>query len=183
MERIDRILPEAYFIHLIRDGRDVSLSLMAKKDDPPRPARQARHWKSRVNKTRDQGTRVRHYIEVRYEDLITDTEPALRRICEFIELDFDEAMLEYYVRAEDRMAEIKRDMKPGFDLKSDTSRGSVSGERRVAVHELTKEPPRKDRIGVYRREMPDAHRIEFERVAGELLNDLGYETGKPSKVD
>jgi hypothetical protein len=181
MERIDRILPEAYFIHLIRDGRDVSLSLMAKKDDPPPPARQARHWKSRVNKTRDQGTRVRHYIEVRYEDLISDPEPELRRISDFIGLRFDPAMLQYYERAEDRMAEIKRDMKPGFDLKSDTSRGAVSGERRVAVHELTKEPPRKDRIGVYRREMPDAHRKEFERVAGELLADLGYETGEPTE--
>ena len=85
------------------------------------------------------------------------------------------------MRAEDRMAEIKRDMKPGFDLKSDTSRGSVSGERRVAIHELTKEPPRKDRIGVYRREMPDAHRIEFERVAGELLTTSATRPASPRR--
>jgi Sulfotransferase family len=183
MERIDRILPEARFIHLIRDGRDVSLSLMARKEDPPPPARQARHWKSRVAKTRDQGTRVRHYLEVRYEDLITDTESTLRRVCEFIRLDFDPQMLRYYERAEERMSEIKRDMEPGFDLRSDTSRGSVSGERRVAIHRLTTEPPRTDRIGVWRREMPDQHRAEFERVAGELLSDLGYETGTRSKPD
>jgi hypothetical protein len=183
MERIDRILPEAYFIHLIRDGRDVSLSLMAKKEDPPKPAQQARHWKSRVAKTRDQGARVRHYIEVRYEDLVTDPEPTLHRVCDFIRLDYDQRMLRYYERAEERMAEIKRDMQPGYDLRSDTSRGSVSGERRVAIHKLTSEPPRADRIGVWRREMPDRHRAEFERVAGELLSDLGYETGARTERD
>jgi Sulfotransferase family len=175
MKRIDRVLPEAHFIHLIRDGRDVSLSLMAKKDNPPRPARQARHWKSRVAKTREHGAAVRHYMEVRYEDLIMDAEPELRRICEFARLDFDPVMLRYYERAEERMSEIKRDMEPGYDLRSTTARGHVSGERRVAIHELTKEPPRADRIGVWKREMPEDHVAEFERVAGWLLDDLGYE--------
>ena len=182
MERIDRVLPEAYFIHLIRDGRDVSLSLMAKKEDPPGPARQARHWKSRVAKTRDQGSRVRHYMELRYEDLLINPEPQLRRICDFIRLDFDPQMLRYYETAEERMAEIKRDMQPGFDLKTETSRGYVSGERRVAIHELTKKPPQTDRIGVWKREMPPETLAVFERIAGPLLSELGYEiSGTPGR--
>jgi len=177
MQRLDRVIPEAHFIHLIRDGRDVSLSLMAKRDDPPPVARQARHWKGRVIKTRVRGSKVRHYMEVRYEDLIVEPQKQLQRVCEFIDLEFDEGMLRYYEHAEERMAEIKRDMTPGFDLKSTTARGHVSGERRVAIHKLTSEPPRPDRIGVWKREMPPEDVAEFERVAGPLLAELGYELG------
>jgi hypothetical protein len=179
MRPIDNLLPEARFIHLIRDGRDVTLSLMAKKEDPPPAARQARHWRKRVNQTRRQGSQVRHYMELRYEELLEDPETQLREICEFVELDFDPVMLSYHETAKDRMSEIQRDMEPGQELTQDRSRGSVSAERRVAIHKLTSEPPRKDRIGKWRREMDPEFLAEFERVAGGLLTDLGYELGAP----
>ena len=178
MHRVDRVMPEAHFIHLIRDGRDVTLSLLAKHDDAPGAGRQARHWKTRVNKTRRLGaSEVRHYMELRYEDLITDPEPQLRRICDFIKLDFDDSMLRYYERAEERMAEINRDMTAGTELTAGRARGEVTGERRLSVHELTKEPPRTDRIGVWRKEMKAEDLATFERIAGPLLTDLGYELG------
>jgi len=177
MHRVDRVVPEAYFIHLIRDGRDVTLSLLAKQDFSPGPARQARHWKTRVNKTRRLGGEVRHYMELRYEDLLTEPETQLRRVCDFIKLDFDDAMLRYYERAEERMSEIKRDMDPGTELTANRSRGVLKAERRLAVHELTKEPPRTDRIGVWKTEMEPEDLATFERIAGPLLTDLGYELG------
>jgi len=177
MHRVDRVMPEAYFIHLIRDGRDVTLSLLARHEDAPRAGGQARHWKTRVLKTRKLGGEVRHYMELRYEDLITDPEPHLRRICDFIKLDFDDAMLRYYERAEERMSEIKRDMDPGTELTAKRSRGVLKAERRVSVHELTKEPPRTDRIGVWRKEMKPEDLATFERIAGPLLVELGYDLG------
>ncbi len=177
MHRVDRVVPEARFIHLIRDGRDVTLSLLAKHEDAPPPKRQARHWRGRVKKTRKMGQVVRHYTELRYEDLITDPEPQLRRICDFIRLDFDPAMLRYYERAEERMSEIKRDMDPGTELTSNRRRGVVTAERRVGIHKLTAEPPRTDRIGVWRTEMKPEDLEVFEREAGPLLAELGYELG------
>lgn len=41
-----------------------------------------------------------HYLEIRYEDLVGDTEAALRRVCEFVELEFDPAMVNPPARAE-----------------------------------------------------------------------------------
>jgi hypothetical protein len=41
---------------------------------------------------------------------------------------------------------------------------------------MTSKPPSTDRCGRWREEMSPAERTEFERVAGELLTDLGYET-------
>ena len=182
MQRVDRVIPEARFIHLIRDGRDATLSLLAKHDNAPPPEHQARHWKVRVKKTRRMGSIVRHYTELRYEDLITNTESELRRICDFISLDFDPVMLRYYERAEERLAEIKRDMGPGTELTADRSRGSVKAERRVAVHKLTAEPPRTDRIGVWRTEMKPDDLEVFEREAGALLVELGYELGSSARL-
>jgi hypothetical protein len=37
---------------------------------------------------------MNHLLEVRYEDLIADPEATLRRVCDFIELDFDPAMVD-----------------------------------------------------------------------------------------
>ena len=62
-------------------------------------------------------------------------------------------MLRYHESAAERISEIKRDMKGGQELTQDRSRGEVSGERRVEIHKLTSEPPRKDRIGKWRKEM------------------------------
>ena len=51
--------------------------------------RLAKSWQRRIAAARKQARRVDHYIELRYEDLVADTEPTLRRVCELIELDFD----------------------------------------------------------------------------------------------
>jgi hypothetical protein len=176
MRPIDRLLPEAHFIHLIRDGRDVGLSMRAQNSRLKSTPKLARHWAKRVRKTRRQGGKARRYMELRYEDLVTDPEPHLRRICEFIDLEFDAAMLAYHERASDRLTEIARDMPAGEELSSQTTRGAVGAEHRVAIHKLTSEPPRSDRIAKWKTEMSPSDQAEFERVAGELLAELGYET-------
>ena len=47
---------------------------------------------------------VNHYTEVHFEDIVADTEGSLRRICDFIDLEFDPVMLDYHERAEGRLA-------------------------------------------------------------------------------
>ena len=68
----------------------------------------ARRWRKRIVKSRIDAEEVEHYIEVRYEDLVTDTEGVLRRVCELIELDFDPVMLSYHERADERLQEMAR---------------------------------------------------------------------------
>src|SRR5688500_14557232 len=70
MRKIQRHIPEARFIHLIRDGRDVRLSQLGRGSDHPTPEQHAQRWRRRVEKTRNQGETLPHYIEVRYEDLV-----------------------------------------------------------------------------------------------------------------
>ncbi len=171
---IQRALPEARFIHLIRDGRDAALSRAKRVLTDPTPIpKVAKRWKNRILRAREQADRLPHYLEVHYEDLIRDTEPTLRKICEFVELPFDETMLTYYERAEERMSEMAR------DLPSEGDKPLRPADHRVEAHKLTQKPPDPSRLGQWREKMSVEDQAAFEEEAGDLLEELGYEvTGK-----
>ena len=48
---------------------------------------------------------------------------------------------------------------------------------RIAAHALTSEPPREDRLGRWRTELAAEEIAAYEKVAGDLLAELGYEVG------
>ena len=181
IEEIGDALPEARFVHLIRDGRDVALSILAmpERDRPMRNPQSAdevaMRWRKRIARARRQSQALEgRYIEVRYEDLVTDAEPELRRVCELCELEFVPAMLEYHRGARDRLEEMNRDLGSKDDLPHQPADG------RLAPHALASEPPDKDRIGGWREGMSGEDVAAFEQEAGEMLEDLGYELGAPA---
>jgi hypothetical protein len=170
MRRIQRVLPEARFIHIIRDGRDVSLSHLRMNWGPESYEQSARLWRNRIRKARRMAPSINHYTEVHFEDLVADTEGVLRRVCEFIDLEFDPVMLDYHERAEGRLAEKARELPR-------KNRPNQSAAARLDSHRLAKEPPRSDRIGMWRERMTPEEVGEYEAVAGDLLVELGYELG------
>ena len=108
----------------------------------------ARRWRKRIEKSRYDAESVGdRYIEIRYEDLVTDTEPTLRRVCELIEIDFDPQMLDYHERAEERLQEMARDLPAG------QGRPHRPGEERLQAHALLTEPPNKERVATWKEEM------------------------------
>jgi len=177
MDQIELVLPEARFIHLIRDGRDVALSVLPMNWGPETVTEAAELWVERVTQARENGATVSHYTEVKYEDLVTDTEGELRRVSEFLDLPWDPAMLDYHERAEERLKEKAR------DLPRKKERGDQPAEARMASHAMARKPPDPKRIGRWRTEMSDEDRIEYESVAGDLLAELGYPVGEPSEPE
>src|SRR6266511_504268 len=175
MRRIEWVLPEARFIHLIRDGRDVALSVLPMNWGPQSITEAAELWVERVTIAREQGALVDHYMELKYEDLVTETEPALRRVADFLELPWDPAMLDYHERAEERLREKAR------DLPRKASRGDQPAAARMASHAMAKQPPDPRRIGRWRTEMSPEDRALYESVAGDLRVELGYEVGEPAE--
>jgi hypothetical protein len=168
MRPISAALPEARFVHLIRDGRDVALSRRARGMGTDKPiADVAELWQRRIENARRQAKRLRgRYLELRYEDLVADPEPALRGVCELVELGYDPAMLSFHEAAGTRLAELG-------DLRDEGGPGRPAAERRAA-HALAAKAPSTARTEVWRTEMRPAEREEFEEVAGRLLADLGY---------
>jgi len=179
MKKVQKTLPEARFIHVIRDGRDAGLSQntrVIKRGKEPVPAREmARRWRKRLIKARQDAAEIDDddYLEVRYEDLIDDTDSVLRRVCELIELDYDPVMLDYHERASERLQEM------AGALPAKKGRPEREAGERVAAHAMTTRPPDQERLAVWKREMSDAENAEFEEAAGYLLDELGYETVTP----
>jgi Sulfotransferase family len=169
-KRIQRALPEAHFIHLIRDGRDVALSLSEVSWGPGDVQAAATKWVDELSRARQRARRLARdsYMEIRYEDLVADPEPLLRRIADFVELPWSDSMLEYHHGAEERMKEVIRDFHP-------LGGGTITAEERQRQHELVKSPPSSSRVGRWRTEMSPEDREAFESVAGELLAELGYD--------
>ena len=183
MPLIARHLPEARFVHVIRDGRDVALSVLDRtvREDVD-AAEVARRWRRKIERAWEDSPKLDHYLEVRYEDLVADSRPVLETVCRFIELDFDPAMLDYHERSGERLEEMRRELPEG------DGSAQLSVERRMETHRRTTAPPDASRASRWREEMSDADRIAFEAVAGDALEKLGYPlagsgpaTRRPSK--
>ena len=172
MKLIQRALPEARFVHVIRDGRDVALSVLDRTVRDLTADDVARRWKKKITKAREDAPALEHYTEIRYEDLILDTEPVLRRVAEFCDLPWDDAMLSYHERSADRLKEMAR------ALPADGRAKELSVERRMETHEMTTKPPSADRVARWRTQMGPEQRAAFEAEAGDLLKQLGYPTGE-----
>ena len=142
--------PGARFIHIIRDVRDYCLSM--KQAFGKSTTRAAQRWRDRIEQARQQAAAFSEdYTEVRYEDLITEPEPHLRRLCDFLGQPFEAEMLTL--------------SRPTENL------GSTKGQQRIVAGNTEK----------WRTEMPDRQRALIERLAGDVLRSLQYpvsETGR-----
>lgn len=162
MDLIHQIFPEAKFIHLIRDGRDVALSMLDKWGDKEIHVDvyfAAKNWVRRIRQARESGRRLGsdYYIELKYESLVAEPEAALRNICDFLEEPFVDEMVAHHRQAREQIE---------------------SG----SFHDAVRRPANKSRIGRWREEMSAADLRLFERIAGALLTELDYGTAATGEM-
>jgi hypothetical protein len=153
---IHRLFPRAQFLHIIRDGRDVALSTLDTWGESELHVDlyyAARIWVRRIRQARQAGGQLGPglYREVRYESLVQDPEGQLRAICEFLGEPYLPQMARQHRQAQERI------QPEGF-------------------HAPVRRPPNRGRVDRWRREMPDGDQRLFQRVAGSLLQELGYPT-------
>jgi Sulfotransferase family len=91
-------IPEALFVHMIRDGRDIALSLNKMGGFQPLPwdrgSREleatAMYWEWTVRKGQLEGREFpADYIEVHYEQLVKEPQAVMRSLGEFLDHDLD----------------------------------------------------------------------------------------------
>jgi hypothetical protein len=152
------LFPSSRFVHIIRDGRNVALSYADLPFGPKTVARAAALWADRVGTGAREGRALGddRYLEMGYEDLVSDTEGRVRSLCDFLDLSFDRGMLEYTEKAASEALPRARMYNP---------------------HVVEKPIPS---VRSWEEEMPDAHVEIFEVVAGELLTELGYPRRYPA---
>jgi Sulfotransferase family len=170
LQAIETLLPEAHFVHIIRDGRDVALSLRTMSFAPAQDIPTlALYWRKLIENARRAGRHCRAYMEVRYEALVEDPPAVLHSVCSFLKLDFDSAMLRYWERTAERLREHKASSRIKGRL-------AVTHEQRLFQHRLALKVPQVDRILDWKNKMTPAERAQFLHCAGEMLEELGYET-------
>jgi hypothetical protein len=86
LELIAAIYPDARFVHIIRDGRDVARSVAAQRWGPDEIAEAAAEWRDAILAARSAGLADHVYREVRYEDLLTDPAPLVAELYEWLGL-------------------------------------------------------------------------------------------------
>jgi hypothetical protein len=108
VERIDRLFPEARYIHITRDYRDNILSYTQMPFDLRNPSALAQRWKQYNAEILKISRRApERFLWLRYEDLIAHPEHELQRICRFLDVAFDPAMLVFHAE-EAPDARVKR---------------------------------------------------------------------------
>lgn len=158
MEDIKRSIPEALFIHMIRDGRDVALSL--EKKDWVRPFPWERHksllisaiyWEWLVDAGRKTGRKLgSDYMEVRFEDLNSNPQEILTAVGHFIDRDID------------------------YDRVRRVAIGTVSKPETSFAEEGQFSP-----VGRWKTKLTRSQRGEMESSVGDCLHSLGYELEGP----
>jgi len=99
VQRVKRDIPNALFVHIVRDGRDIALSLKKMGGFAPLPwdrsetnslVATALYWEWMVHRGRAAGQQfAKDYVEIRYEDLIMNPRETLAKLGGFIDHDLD----------------------------------------------------------------------------------------------
>ncbi|MBU0616156.1 MAG: sulfotransferase [Planctomycetes bacterium] len=147
MKELRQLFPKCQFLHIIRDGRDVALSIVEnfwpigsnplaniRFSDLPRTTKNAAgYWSCLLDTAFALSAELPSdaYMEVRFEDLVCEPEPTLRKICDFLGERFEERLL--------------------------------------------KVPPKTDRLHRWREQFTKQDKADFKREAGEMLIKVGYE--------
>ena len=158
--------PRTKFVHIIRDGRDVFLSARVKWKDKPdfrhystwsqdNVTTAALWWEWNVRLGREAGRLLPPdlYYEMRYERLVEDPQNECARLCQFLRVPFESAMLHH---------------EENFQLRHRPDGRAINA--RVAL-------PITPGLRNWRSEMEAAELQRFEAAAGTLLMELGYPLG------
>ncbi len=149
------LFPGCKIIHLVRDGRDVGLSFVKFNYGPNNLKEAAIYWHHRITQFRKfQGKYPgENCFQVKYEDLVTDPETWLGKICGFLNVQFEPDMLLFHESARSRFHE----------------------DEKFLGHELVSKPVTKSRVGIWKSEMSDRDLAIFEAISGDFLSEFGYE--------
>lgn len=153
------LFPEARFVHLVRDGRDVAASYAETSFGPRGLAAAAAYWRRVIRAVEHAQTIVpaSQLRTFRYEDLVADPETTLRAICGFVELDFHEQMLDFATH-----------MKTRPRRQPAATKAKLAGRATSGVRTW--------------RDMDPAHVRLVESVAGDELARMGYDlSGLPAR--
>ena len=163
VERVKRDIPNALFVHIIRDGRDIALSLRKMGGFTPLPwdrsetsslVATALYWQWMVERGREAGRRFpADYVEIRYEDLLSSPRETLSKLGDFIDHNLDYGQIQ----------------QAGLGSLSETN-SSFREEGKEKIHPL----------GRWKERLSPENVAAIEGAVGPCLEENGYQLSLPS---
>lgn len=152
---LNRIFPNAKYIHIIRDGRDVALSLLSKIWGPRSFPIAIRFWREVVSLCQVQLAMIseERYVELRFEDLVKHPESNLKRICSMLGVEFQSEMLSDY-----------------------SSEWRTLPDAVKAIHKNVQEGPSEEECFKWKSRLSRPDQAIAYEIAGDLFHRHGYDT-------
>lgn len=149
------LFPRAQFVHIIRDGRDVALSMLQAYRGPRffyvDLCYAALSWRRRVQRARTAGCALgpARYFELQYRELTAVPEATVPQLCAFLGEPFAPEMLTPHQVA-------------------------ARQYHSTGIHAATQRPLSTRSVDRWRTEMSPPDQRLFHVMAGDLLTELGY---------
>lgn len=157
---IRRFFPKARFIHIIRDGRDVASSMMSVHAKmgfaPDRVPPAAQKWKSFVLAAREAAQFGEDYLEIRYEEFLEGKADVYAKVLDFCQLPYTREWIEKTLEANT------------FEKMKETGT-SPDGKTKLSANRY-----HRGKAGGWKSDFSAKDRYDFDRLAGDLLCELGY---------
>ena len=146
-------------IHIIRDGRDVSLSWMKIWTGPETLASAAQTWKTHIEEKRKWGQKnPDHYLEIKYEELLDNPKLICQKLSSFLKI---------------------KKYQENLNFENSLLANTLS---KNSTHPLLSKPLDKNNQEKWKQEMDNDDIQLFEDIAGSTLVSCGYPIQK-SKPD
>ncbi|OEF96832.1 sulfotransferase family protein [Desulfuribacillus alkaliarsenatis] len=147
------IWPEAKFIHIVRDGRDVAASQMIDHSSWGYTDIEsaALGWVDIINRARNYAKKF-PVCEIRYEDLILTPEKTLMDICGFLEIEWDDSLMSHHLKNHSL-------------FKNHYNHPSINS---------VINPMNDSSIGRYKKDLTQQDILIFNKIAFDVLNTLQY---------
>ncbi len=148
------------YIHLIRDGRDVSCSFRNAIVGDKHVYNLADFWRREQQACIDLGNEIGEdrVLRIKYESLIRDPETEMRRVSAFLGLSFTPEVFDFY-----------------------KSNESLETARAGRMWQNLTKPILKGNFNKYKQQLSAADILLFEHVAGDMLKDLDYDLDYPEE--
>jgi LPS sulfotransferase NodH len=154
--QIRKDIPRPLFIHIIRDGRDIALSLMKMEGFRPFPwSRHARtlletalYWEWIVHRGRQHGRQIpEDYIEIHYEELVNQPREVLAKLGDFLDHDLD----------------YERIQSAGLGRLRESNSSFRGDDKEI-----------KNPVNRWKEKLPHPQVVELEALIGSSLQEFGY---------
>ena len=148
-----KMWPNAFFINIVRDGRDVLASQLNTGSFDRNPTKIAREWVETHSRFRSfMKSKAVNACEVFYEELVNKPEEEIKKICDFLKVSFSKSMLKFYEQ--------------NLSIYSGPA-GHLSLDR-------ISKPIDSSMIGRWTRDVSSSHLDEFYSIAKDLMIEMGY---------